>query len=319
MVACSHHLTTEDAVKACDRKSLIEREGSPIDHARDCVRWSSETTLTRYTKQQGGIAMDFGLQDKRVLVTAGANGIGRVIADRFLAEGARVAVCDIDEGALADCRIKSSAALAARADVAVSADVARLFERIDAEFGGLDVLVNNAGVSGPTKNVEDISDVEWERTLAVNVTGQFFAVRAAVPMFRRQGGGVILNMSSVAGRIGMPMRAPYSTSKYAVRGFTDVLAIELGAINVRVNAILPGLVNGPRGRRVMEEQAKARGMTFDAYLPLVLHNISMHSMVEMDEIAGLAVFLASDQAKHITGQSIGVCGNFETYRAPPSA
>jgi NAD(P)-dependent dehydrogenase (short-subunit alcohol dehydrogenase family) len=129
---------------------------------------------------------------------------------------------------------------------------------------------------------------------------------------------VILNMSSVAGRMGMPMRAPYSTSKYAVRGFTDVLTVELGALNVRVNSILPGLVNGPRGRRVMEEQAKARDMTLEAYLPFVLHNISMHTMIEMEEIAALAVFLASDQAKHITGQSIGVCGNFETYRAPLS-
>jgi NAD(P)-dependent dehydrogenase (short-subunit alcohol dehydrogenase family) len=239
-----------------------------------------------------------------------------VIAHRFLAEAARVAVCDVDDAALADCGKQSPALLAVRADVAVSADVARLFARLQEEFGGLDVLVNNAGVSGPTKPVEDVTDEEWERTLAVNVTGQFYAVRAAVPMFRRQGGGVILNMSSVAGRIGMPMRAPYSTSKYAVRGLTDVLTVELGALNVRVNAIMPGLVNGPRGKRVMEEQAKARGMTLEEYLPFVLHNISMHSMVEMDEIASLAVFLASDQAKHITGQSIGVCGNFETYRAP---
>jgi NAD(P)-dependent dehydrogenase (short-subunit alcohol dehydrogenase family) len=260
--------------------------------------------------------MDLGLKGKRVLVTAGANGIGRVIADAFTSEGARVAVCDVDEMALAECATHAPSLVALRADVAVSADVSRLFREVKSAFGGLDVLINNAGVSGPTKHVEEVTDAEWERTLAVNVTGQFFAVRAAVPMFRRQGGGVILNMSSVAGRIGMPMRAPYSTSKYAVRGLTDALAVELGALGVRVNAILPGLVNGSRGRRVMEEQAAARGMTLEAYLPFVLHNISMHSMVEMDEIAALALFLASDQSKHITGQSIGVCGNFESYRAP---
>jgi NAD(P)-dependent dehydrogenase (short-subunit alcohol dehydrogenase family) len=262
--------------------------------------------------------VDLGLRDRRVLVTAGAAGIGRVIAQRFLTEGARVAVCDIDDAALEECAAQTPGLLALRADVAVSADVGSLFARLQQSFGGLDVLVNNAGVSGPTKPVEDVTDEEWNRTLAVNVTGQFYAVRAAVPMFRSAGGGVILNMSSVAGRIGMPMRAPYSTSKYAVRGFTDVLTVELGALNVRVNSILPGLVNGPRGRRVMEEQAKARGMTLEAYLPFVLHNISMHTMIEMEEIAALAVFLASDQAKHITGQSIGVCGNFETYRAPLS-
>jgi NAD(P)-dependent dehydrogenase (short-subunit alcohol dehydrogenase family) len=260
--------------------------------------------------------MDLGLNGKRVLVTAGAGGIGRVIAQKFLAERARVAVCDIDEAALDECGKQSPEMLAVRADVANSTHVEHLFALLRERFGGLDVLINNAGVSGPTKPVEQITDDEWNRTLAVNVTGQFYAVRAAVPMFRAQGGGVILNMSSVAGRIGMPMRAPYSTSKYAVRGFTDVLAVELGALNVRVNAILPGLVNGPRGRRVMEEQAAARGMTLDQYLPFVLHNISMHSMIEMDEIAALAVFLASEQARHITGQSIGVCGNFETYRAP---
>lgn len=260
--------------------------------------------------------MDLGLNGRRVLITAGASGIGRVMADRFMAEGARVAVCDVDDAALATCRAQAPALLTVRADVAVSADVARVFADVQRAFGGLDVLVNNAGVSGPTKAIEDVTDEEWNHTLAVNVTGQFYAVRAAVPMFRASGGGAIINMSSVAGRIGMPMRSPYSTSKYAVRGFTDVLTIELGALNVRVNAILPGLVNGPRGRRVMQEQATARGMTLDEYLPFVLHNISMHSMIEMEEIAALAVFLASDQAKHITGQSIGVCGNFETYRAP---
>jgi NAD(P)-dependent dehydrogenase (short-subunit alcohol dehydrogenase family) len=260
--------------------------------------------------------MDLGLNGRRVLVTAGAGGIGRVIAERFRSEGARVAICDVDDAALADSTSKLPDLLAVRADVADSGDVARLFAQLERDFGGLDVLVNNAGISGPTKRVEDISDEEWNRTLAVNVTGQFYAVREAVPMFRRQGGGVVLNMSSVAGRLGMPMRSPYSASKYAVRGFTDVLAAELGEINVRVNAILPGLVNGPRGRRVMEEQAKARGMTLDGYLPFVLHNISMHTMIEMEEIAALAVFLASDQARHITGQSVGVCGNFESYRAP---
>lgn len=263
--------------------------------------------------------MDLGLSGRRVVITAGAAGIGRAIAARFLAEGARVAVCDVDDAALDECRKQDPSLLAVHADVAISADVERLFARLAEAFGGLDVLVNNAGVSGPTKPVEEVSDEEWNRTLAVNVTGQFYMARAAVPLFRRQGGGVILNMSSVAGRIGMPRRAPYSASKYAVRGLTDVLAVELGEANIRVNAILPGLVNGPRGRRVMAEQAAARGLSFEEYLPAVLHNISMHSMIEMEEIADLAAFLASDQARHITGQSIGICGNFESYRAPITA
>jgi NAD(P)-dependent dehydrogenase (short-subunit alcohol dehydrogenase family) len=140
--------------------------------------------------------------------------------------------------------------------------------------------------------------------------------RKAVPLFRSAGGGSIINISSVAGRIGMSLRAPYSTSKYAVRGFTDVLAVELGEIGVRVNCILPGLVDGPRGRRVLAEQAKTRGIAPETYLKLFLHNISMHTMVQMAEIADMAAFLASDLAPHISGQSISVCGNFESYRAP---
>ena len=137
----------------------------------------------------------------------------------------------------------------------------RLFEAFLGRHERLDILVNNAGVSGPTKPVEDVTDEEWAHTLGVNVTAQFYMVRRAVPLFRRQGGGSVINISSVAGRLGMPLRVPYSTSKYAVRGLTDVLAVELGEIGVRVNAILPGLVDGPRGRRVIGEQAASRGMS----------------------------------------------------------
>jgi NAD(P)-dependent dehydrogenase (short-subunit alcohol dehydrogenase family) len=256
------------------------------------------------------------LTGKRVAITAGAAGIGRVTAERFLAAGAQVWVCDVDEPALADFRKKNPTATALATDVASSAQVDAFFGRLVEALGGLDVLINNAGISGPTKPVEEITDEEWARTLAVNITGQFYAVRRAVPLFKRQCGGVIVNLSSVAGRLGMPLRSPYSTTKYAVRGFTDVLAVELGEHNIRVNSILPGLVNGPRGQRVMQEQASARGMTYEQYLPIVLHNISMHSMIEMEEIADMAIFLASDHARHVTGQSIGVCGNFESYRAP---
>jgi NAD(P)-dependent dehydrogenase (short-subunit alcohol dehydrogenase family) len=260
--------------------------------------------------------MHIDLTGKRVAITAGAGGIGRVTAERFMASGATVWVCDIDETTLADFRAKNPGATALTANVAVSAQVNGFFDRMERELGGLDVLINNAGVSGPTKPVEEISDDEWNQTLGVNISGQFFAARRTVPLFKKQRSGVILNISSVAGRLGMPLRAPYSATKYAVRGFTDVLAVELGEHNIRVNAIMPGLVNGPRGQRVMREQATARNMTFEQYLPYVLHNISMHSMIEMEEIADLAIFLASDFAKHITGQSIGVCGNFESYRAP---
>lgn len=256
------------------------------------------------------------LRGKTAIITAGASGIGRVTAERFVELGASVCVCDVADGALAEISEILPSVLAVKADVSSSADVAALYEAFLTKHSRLDVLVNNAGISGPTKPVEQVTDEEWNETMAVNVTGQFYMVRKAVPLFRQAGRGCVINLSSVAGRVGMPMRSPYSTSKYAVRGLTDVLAIELGEINVRVNAILPGLVDGPRGQRVMREQAEARGMTLEEFMPFFLHNISMHTAVSMKEIADMAAFLASDLALHISGQSISVCGNFESYRGP---
>lgn len=256
------------------------------------------------------------LNGKTAIITAGAAGIGRTIAQRFVELGAAVCVCDIADGPLAELRKELPSALVVKADVSRSDDVAALYEAFLGKHTRLDILVNNAGISGPTKPVEQVTDQEWNETMAVNVTGQFYMVRKAVPLFRQAGGGCIINLASVAGRVGMPMRAPYSTSKYAVRGLTDVLAVELGEINVRVNAILPGLVDGPRGQRVISEQAAARGMSLEEYMPFFLHNISMHTAVSMKEVADMAAFLASDLAPHISGQSISVCGNFESYRGP---
>ncbi|MBS7705374.1 SDR family oxidoreductase [Chelatococcus asaccharovorans] len=256
------------------------------------------------------------LSGKTAIITAGAGGIGLAIAKRFSELGASLCLCDISEEAIAEARTALPDALILRADVANSSDVAAVFAAFQDRHERLDILVNNAGISGPTRAVEHITDDEWLETINVNVSGMFYTSRAAVPMFRAAGGGSIINMSSVAGRIGMPLRVPYSVSKYAVRGLTDVLAVELGEIGVRVNAILPGLVDGPRGRRVIAEQAAARGLDVADYEPVILHNISLHSMVQMQEIADMAAFLASDLAPHISGQSIGVCGNFESYRAP---
>ncbi|OHV62664.1 3-oxoacyl-[acyl-carrier-protein] reductase [Mesorhizobium sp. LCM 4577] len=259
------------------------------------------------------------LSGKTAIITAGASGIGRVIAHRFVEQGAQVCLCDIADDALAAVTRELPSAIVLKADVSKSSDVAALYDAFLARHSRLDILVNNAGISGPTKRVEDITDEEWNETMAVNVSGQFYMVRKAVPLFRQAGGGCVINLSSVAGRLGMPLRAPYSTSKYAVRGLTDVLAVELGEIGVRVNAILPGLVDGPRGQRVMREQAEKRGMTLEEWMPFFLHNISMHTMIDMKEIADVAVFLASDLAPHISGQSISVCGNFESYRGPKTA
>ena len=258
--------------------------------------------------------MRLDVHNKRVLVTAGASGIGLAIATAFQEGGARVRVCDIDTDHLT--AVERHGIAAHRTDVADPAGVQQLFAVIDKEWDGLDILVNNAGIAGPTKLVEDVTADEWTRTVAVNLTGQFLCVKHAVPAMKRQRAGCIVAISSTAGRIGMPMRTPYSATKYAVRGLTDALAIELGEFNIRVNTILPGLVDGPRGKLVVEQQAAARGMDENSYLSAMIHNISLHAMITGEEIAAMAVYLASDQARHVTGQSIGVCAGFETYRSP---
>ena len=259
--------------------------------------------------------MNIDMTGRKVVVTAGGSGIGRVIAERFRDSGAKVAICDIDRGSY-EGRDLGQRLAAWHADVGDPESAARFMTEAIAWLGGIDVLVNNAGVSGPTCPVEEITVDDWRRTMEVNVNGQFYCVRAAVPAMKAQRSGVILNMSSTAGRMGMPLRSVYSTSKYAVRGLSDVLAVELGGHNIRVNAILPGVVNGPRVRRVLSEQAAAAGATLEEYWPRVLHNVSLHTAVEAEDVAAMAVFLASDQARFISGQSIGVCGNFESYRGP---
>lgn len=258
--------------------------------------------------------MRLDVRNKRVLVTAGASGIGLAIADAFHEAGARVRVCDIDSGHL-DAATRRGF-IAQRADVADPADVERLFAAVNDEWGGLDVLVNNAGIAGPTKCIEDVTPEEWTRTVEVNLNGQFLCVKHAVPAMKKQRSGCIIAISSTAGRIGMPMRAPYSATKYAVRGLTDALAIELGEFNIRVNTILPGLVDGARGKLVVQQQAAARGMDEESYLSAMIHNISLHALIKGEEVAAMAVYLASDQAIHVTGQSIGVCAGFESYRSP---
>lgn len=256
------------------------------------------------------------IAEKRVLVTAGASGIGRAIAQAFAAEGALVVVCDVNDDLLAETASWKVPVTVVRTDVGRSADVDRMFQLMEEKLGGIDVLVNNAGIAGPTKPIEDVSDEEWAETMRVNVDGQFYCARRAARLMKPQRNGAIINISSTAGRMGMPLRAAYTTSKYAVRGLTDVLAVELGEFDIRVNAILPGLINGPRGKRVVDAQAESMGIAPSQYLSAMLHNISMHSMIEMEEIAALALFLASSGGRHITAQHIGVCGNFETYRSP---
>ncbi|MEO8506085.1 MAG: SDR family oxidoreductase [Betaproteobacteria bacterium] len=263
------------------------------------------------------MASDFlpvDLEDCRVVITAGGAGIGRTIAEGFSARGARVFVCDVSETALEDAKSSIPGLRALRADVADAAEVARLFVVAGRELGGLDVLVNNAGIAGPTANVEDVTPEALERTLSVNVAGQFHCARHAVPLIRAAGGGSIVNLGSIAGRLGFPMRSPYAASKWAVVGFTKSLAMELGEANIRVNAILPGHVDSDRFRRVVAAKADAVGSDFETMRREYLDVVSLKRNVSAKDIANMALFLASPFGASITGQAISVCGDVQMMR-----
>ena len=255
--------------------------------------------------------MDKSCDGLRVLVTAGAAGIGRATAEAFIEAGARVHVCDIDPAALEDARAALPAAGVTQADAADSADVDRLFAAVDAQLGGLDALINNVGIAGPTKPIEEIEEDEWRQTLEVNLTGQFLATRRAVPLLKAAGGGSIVNLSSVAGRLGFPLRVPYSTTKFGVVGFTEALAVELGPHKIRVNAIMPGMVEGERIERVIAAKAEALDISHEAMRQRLLSWSSMRVAVTPAEIAAMIVYLCAAPGRHISGQSISICGNME--------
>ena len=246
---------------------------------------------------------------RRVLVTAGADGIGLVIARAFASAGARVLVCDVQETALARLAADLPGVHCCRADVSNEAEVAALFEGADQALGGLDILVNNAGIAGPTGGVETLCLADWERTLAVNLTGQFLCVRAAVPRLRKSSNASIVNLSSAAGHLGMPGRSPYSASKWGVVGLTKSLAIELGADGIRVNAILPGAVEGPRIRAVIAAKAEASGRPLDEVTRSYTAQSALGRMVSTTDIANMVLFAASDLAASVTGQELVVDGH----------
>jgi NAD(P)-dependent dehydrogenase (short-subunit alcohol dehydrogenase family) len=250
--------------------------------------------------------MDLGLASVRVLVTAGASGIGLAVAREFINEGAHVHVCDVDTRALAELSRSMPAATSSQCDVSDQSAVRRLFDDLTSRHGGLDVLVNNAGVAGPTGRCEEISVADWERTLAVNLTGQFLCTRLAIPLLRKSRNASIANLSSAAGRFGFPLRTPYAASKWAVIGFTKSLSIELGGDGIRVNAICPGSVAGPRIDSVFANKAQARGVPMETVRDEALAKTSLGRLIAPEDIARVIVFLASAAGANISGQAIGV-------------
>ena len=256
--------------------------------------------------------MTQGLEDKRVVITAAADGIGRATARAFMAAGARVHICDIDGDKLAAFRAEAPGLGATLADCADPAQVDQLFDEAVAGLGGLDVLVNNVGIAGPTGPIEAMDPGEWRRTIDVNLVGHFYCLRRGVPLLKAAGGGSIVSLSSTAGIMGFPYRSPYAASKWAVVGVTKTLAIELGAAGIRVNAICPGPVAGDRIERVFAAEARVRNLSVEEVREHHLKAISLHTLIDPEDIAAMVLFLCSDAGAKISGQAIPVDGHTET-------
>jgi len=245
---------------------------------------------------------------RRVVVTAGGGGIGLAIAKAFVAHGDRVHICDINEEVLKQVTHDNDAITATVCDVSDRSSVEAFVKAAADTLGGIDVLINNAGIAGPTASVEEMDPDQWDAVLAVNLTGTFNVTRLAIPYLKQSAAGVILIMSSVGGRFGYPERSPYATTKRGLLGLTETLAIELGDAGIRVNAIAPGAVSGERIERVLKGRAEASGRGLEDVTAEALNIQSIKRFVDPDDIAALALFLASDHAKSISGQTIAIDG-----------
>lgn len=250
-----------------------------------------------------------------VVVTGAGYGIGRGIAEAFAREGARVVLAGRSRDkleAVANALAAGPApALAVPTDLRNEVDAERLISTAHQKLGRLDVLVNNAGIAGPTALARDVSTADWEETLRVNLTGAFLCARRASALMIEAGRGAIVNISSVAGRMGYPLRTPYAASKWGMIGLSHSLAAELGPYGIRVNAVLPGSTEGERIERVIAARAAAEGRARDEVWKEFAKDVPLKRMVTADEVARAVLFLASEDASGITGQAFSVCGGYQ--------
>ena len=247
----------------------------------------------------------------RVLITGGASGIGRRFAERFAETGARIAVCDADAQAAEELSVAHPEILTRTTDVTNEAQMQAFLDEVEAAWGGVDVVCANAGTGGPAGRIEDMSYADWQACVAVNLHGTFLTCRWAARVMRAQGAGLILITSSTAGLFGYPLRSPYATAKWGLVGLTKTLAMELGPAGVRVNAIAPGAVEGDRMERVLANESAATGRDIEELRANYVENVSLKSWVSADDLADMALFLASPAASKISGQVMAVDGHTE--------
>ena len=253
--------------------------------------------------------MELKMKGNKVIVSAGGSGIGLAIVEGFLAEGAEVATCDISPELVSQLKRNHPSVYCEEMDVADAQAVQQFTQSAIGKLGGLDCLVNNAGIAGPTSPIEEIPEADWERCLSVCLSSQYFFTKACVSSLRKSSNPSIVNISSAAGKYGFAFRTPYSTAKWGVIGLTKSLAIELGPDQIRVNAILPGLVSGERQKRVLKAKAEKRGVSFGEIEQEAFSYTSIKSYVTPQDIANQVLYLASEKGKLISGQAISVDGD----------
>jgi NAD(P)-dependent dehydrogenase (short-subunit alcohol dehydrogenase family) len=270
--------------------------------------------MVRLLPCQREMAMEQKLQDRVALVTGGARGLGRVIALRLAREGADVCLAapeaDELEATAAAVRALGRRALPVRIDVTREDQVASLVGQVQQAFGQVDLLVNNAGIAGPTVPVTHVGRADWDQVLAVNLTGMFLCCKHVLPLMLARRSGKIVNISSIAGKIAYALRAPYAASKWGVIGLTLAIAKEVGEHNIQVNAVCPGPVEGERIRRVIEARAQETKQSLAEVERSYREQTLLKRLVSAEDVAALVAFLASSEADNITGQALDVSAGY---------
>ena len=255
--------------------------------------------------------MNFLSKKLNVVVTAGASGIGKTIALAYKNEGCRVYTCDVSEEFILSFKSDAPDVFIQKTDIASFDDVKSFFSNVAQQVESIDILINCAGVAGPTASLQDVDPEEWRRTIAVNLNGMFYSLKEAVPLLKKSHRASIINIASSASFFGFPLRSPYTAAKWAVIGLTKTLAMELGGEGIRVNAICPGSVSGDRIDQVIEADALKQGKSAGEIKELYVKQVSMKTFVEPEDVAHLALFLTSDYGRYVSGQAIGLDGHTE--------
>ena len=256
--------------------------------------------------------MPLSLINKKIIISAGASGIGWSTAKVCLSRGAYVYLCDIDNKSLNKIRkhpLNNKKLFSYEYDASDEDEVSNFFNQVRKKTKKIDALINNVGVAGPTGTIEKLNSEDWERTLKVNVISHFYLTKLVVPMLKKNKGGSIINISSGAGIMGFPLRSPYAASKWAVIGVTKTLAMELGKYKIRVNAICPGTIKGSRMVRVIRDKAKFLKVSKKLIEKDFISMASMNSWIHEEDIGKMCSFLISKDGERISGQAIPVDGN----------